>query len=1155
MAATNPASVDLNTSLVKERTEIDRERLAAGDGIALPRHDIGLALSGGGIRSATFALGVLQALAREKKLASFDYLSTVSGGGYIGSWLSAWIQREGLGPVQDALGGPQSKVVNGVPTANEPKQVAWLRRYSNYLAPRVGLFSLDSLTLVATWLRNFSLNLVVLMGAISLLFFIPYGVLELLLRYVPNPRAFGFAAAWLGFVLFALIGYNLWHQGLPVQRRRNWLISTPGVVWSVVLPGVLAASCAPVWLFQSNRHPTIDGLFGALYVGGLLLALLLAWLIRDAIVLRGFPAVLARKLCVYMVAGSVGVVTGFAALAGLLMAWKELGDASAATHRNLATIAFGPPAVLAALGLATSVFTGLVGRVFFERSREWWSRLNAWFLTLAAIWLTWGLLTFFSLPLVIWVWHHLGAWSSLIGTGWVGSLFAAIFLRQPEGASQKTQLRVDMALNTAASVFVIGLLIATAAVTSAAALALFGPPSPEPPPVAPASVSIELKAVKDSVNYKLSAVKHEPQGLPATVRTHLDRVAAFAQASADKRLLQGTWGWIAGVAAIVALFAVRVDINKFSLHNMYKNRLVRCYLGASNRRRNEQPFTGLDDGDDLKLVDLRGQRPLHIVNTTLNISQGSNLAWQERKAASFSFTPWHCGFSLAATQGDSTSMELDDQWLQRGYCPTEDYASKDLEDPGFRLGMALATSGAAVSPNMGHATQPARAFVLTLFNVRLGRWSPNPMGGRWNHPSPRIGFVALIQELLGYSNERRNFVYLSDGGHFDNLGLYELVRRQCSVIVVVDAGADPRRQYGDLGESIRKCRVDLGVNIRFPSAGDAAQAEADMCRDTGYAMGTVEYGNGLPDGRIMLIKPTMCPSREEPADVQHYAREDASFPQQTTGDQFFDESQFESYRQLGSFIAGRCLAQHKWLLRVRPVGPAPAAIPAPKEEPLQVTQRIHRALWLAGLRRRHDIPPRQGSLVDLWLMLLLAFLLLMLALQFIGATMLHGVAGEGCFTIASCTTHNAALLALPEARRELAVNPLFWFLQFDNLFIAIYTALFVTAFVVAMRGASGSRGKMWTRHLLCALALLGAGADYCENFGLLDILVEQSGKARLGAADIARFSVAKFALTGSCVLALLICLPSISLIFARRWRLPVPARQRGKWRLRPRPLR
>jgi len=132
----------------------------------------GLALSGGGIRSATFSLGVLQALAIKGKLASFDYLSTVSGGGYIGSWLSAWIKRTNLFQVQNELARVGSR--KGIPpNTDEPPEVIWLRKYSNYLAPRLGLFSADSLTLVTTWLRNVFLNLIILIAFVATLLLVP----------------------------------------------------------------------------------------------------------------------------------------------------------------------------------------------------------------------------------------------------------------------------------------------------------------------------------------------------------------------------------------------------------------------------------------------------------------------------------------------------------------------------------------------------------------------------------------------------------------------------------------------------------------------------------------------------------------------------------------------------------------------------------------------------------------------------------------------------------------------------------------------------------------------------------------------------------------------------------------------------------------------
>jgi hypothetical protein len=230
--------------------------------------------------------------------------------------------------------------------------------------------------------------------------------------------------------------------------------------------------------------------------------------------------------------------------------------------------------------------------------------------------------------------------------------------------------------------------------------------------------------------------------------------------------------------------------------------------------------------------------------------------------------------------------------------------------------MAMATSGAAASPNMGHATRPALAFLLTLFNVRLGRWCSNPARDKWESPSPRFGLVCLLQELFASSNEERNFIYLSDGGHFDDLGIYELIRRRCSVIVVVDAGGDPKRAFADVGNAVRKCRVDFGVEIQIPLEALQSDVPSQLARE-GFTLGTILYAPDDPGGlrgSIILIKPTLRVQMDEPVDVLAYARRNPTFPQQTTIDQFFEESQFESYRRLGFFIAQRCLDKHGSLL-------------------------------------------------------------------------------------------------------------------------------------------------------------------------------------------------------------------------------------------------
>src|SRR5690606_6163320 len=143
---------------------------------------------------------------------------------------------------------------------------------------------------------------------------------------------------------------------------------------------------------------------------------------------------------------------------------------------------------------------------------------------------------------------------------------------------------------------------------------------------------------------------------------------------------------------------------------------------------------------------------------------------------------------------------------------------------------------------------------------------------------------------------------LSDGGHFENLGLYELVRRRCRFILCVDAAADGARAFADLGNAVHKCRVDFGADIDIDVSALAPRADGTAARSC--AVGRITYADGST-GTVLYLKPTL--TGQEPADVLHYARSHPCFPHEPTSDQYFDETQFESYRRLGEDIARRAL--------------------------------------------------------------------------------------------------------------------------------------------------------------------------------------------------------------------------------------------------------
>ena len=290
------------------------------------------------------------------------------------------------------------------------------------------------------------------------------------------------------------------------------------------------------------------------------------------------------------------------------------------------------------------------------------------------------------------------------------------------------------------------------------------------------------------------------------------------------------------------------------MHNFYENRLVRCYLGASRLKRYPNRFTGFDPDDDVRVADLSPMPgksgepgyagPYPLLNAALNLVSGEELAWRQRKAESFVFTPLFCGFSVTPTVEKAGGPKADRGRSIFAFRPTRQYA---FPRGGIRLGRAMAISGAA-------------------------------------------------------ANNTSKYVYLSDGGHFENLGIYELVRRPCRYIIACDGGQDAGFSFEDLGNAIRKCRADHGVEIEIdlnsirPAAADS---DAKPRSKAHCAVGIIHYPDA-PRAFLVYIKASL--TGDEPADVQEYAAFHPEFPHQSTADQFFDESQFESYRRLGLHI-------------------------------------------------------------------------------------------------------------------------------------------------------------------------------------------------------------------------------------------------------------
>jgi len=160
------------------------------------------------------------------------------------------------------------------------------------------------------------------------------------------------------------------------------------------------------------------------------------------------------------------------------------------------------------------------------------------------------------------------------------------------------------------------------------------------------------------------------------------------------------------------------------------------------------------------------------------------------------------------------------------------------------------------------------------------------------------GITPALTELAGPTTDTGTWVYLSDGGHFENLGVYEMIRRRCRVIVVSDAGCDPDCTFEDLGNAVRKIYIDFGVSINFEKLEIKARQKPPVA-GISCAVGTIKYPGSDKTGWLLYIKPTYQGTTER-ADVRSYASDHAAFPHESTTDQWFSESQLEAYRALGA---------------------------------------------------------------------------------------------------------------------------------------------------------------------------------------------------------------------------------------------------------------
>ncbi|HWK95390.1 MAG TPA: patatin-like phospholipase family protein [Pseudolabrys sp.] len=376
--------------------------------------------------------------------------------------------------------------------------------------------------------------------------------------------------------------------------------------------------------------------------------------------------------------------------------------------------------------------------------------------------------------------------------------------------------------------------------------------------------------------------------------------AHFVPISISRSIFGGDTHLVAQLYVMVLLLCLIVVCflrpNANSLHPLYRDRLSKAFLFQPQKYGRRDPKTGRPLPLLPLSMNLSGLSekdcPYHLINAALNI-QGSRYVNQRGRNADFFI------FSRNFVGSRAT-----------GYVATTDMESVM---PGLDVGTAMAASGAAASANMGGATIKPLTPTLALLNVRLGYWLRNPAkvfkGCAWDLAA---NYYFLL-EMLGLLNENRQSVYVTDGGHIENLGIYELLRRRCRVIVVVDAEADPEMAFSSFNVLVRHAVIDLGIRIELPwqqiadrtkEAGKAIDDEGDTDKAPGphVAVGQICYPGGRT-GVLVYIKSSL--TGDENDYIFHYKKRYEAFPHETTIDQLFSEEQFEAYRALGFHATNR----------------------------------------------------------------------------------------------------------------------------------------------------------------------------------------------------------------------------------------------------------
>jgi len=782
---------------------------------------------------------MLQSLAQHGLLTQFHYLSTVSGGGYIGSWLQAWRrQAGGLNAVVEGLNRRDPE------TGQEPPELTGLRENSAYLTPKRGVTSADAWTAVALYVRNLVLNWVVLGPVFLGVLTLPWLAYNLMAAVAQHGRP------WVVCPLAALGSLAL-IAGLHSAAWQRRFAPPPGVgqqrfLGFVLLPMQLAAS---LFALATAARSAVPLSYAALWGAGLyLLAWGSAWLRANWLRFKqGVAELTAWPTVSNPVPPWLEAVfwIGCGAPAGVLVVlgfWVGGGDLRE-------TVVVGVGCFMLAILAPEILYVGLASYANSgDDDREWLARSAGWLFASALVWMALATVVLYA-----------GAVAGLAVT------LSALAISLLAGGA------------TAA----VGSSIKTAASLAVNATSRLVPTSTGWLPSLGALLFIAALAVVLSI-------------LNARVLAWLSlRSPDFPSPPAQP--LQDAGGDLLVIAAL-ALFATgasfAVNVNRFSLHSVYRNRLIRGFLGSA-RREARQPVGSTAE----PLHRLRPGRQCAAHRTMERSSASGGAAAVPRRE--HGAEPGRRQRSrLAGAQGGILHGNAVALWQPPRGIPADRRVRQDEERLVARHGDGDLRRGGqpehgiplVATGRIRHDTVQRAAGLVAGQSEGRGPHGPQrwPLLGRGRRaagavrPDHRSGTVRLPVRRRALREPRP----LRDGApalplHFGQRG------RQ-----------DPHSHFEDLGNAVRKIWIDLGVRIEFETLrieGRATPARPGL----DCAIARVDYRDpGSRPGLLVYLKPGF--HGQEPPDIRSYANLHPEFPHESTANQWFTESQMEAYRALGT---------------------------------------------------------------------------------------------------------------------------------------------------------------------------------------------------------------------------------------------------------------